>query len=117
MTPYQIAAVTILAVIVAVVYVKGCLLLGKHLKDSQAEQDAADEAEKRAWESRNMANKSEDQIATEVLREVECRIVWLATFLVVRAKSHGGSGDVAKIADQSLDQYKARFAPIGPDGV
>lgn len=52
MTPFQYAIATLLAVIVAVVYVKGCLLLGKHLKDSQAEQDAADEAARRAWESR-----------------------------------------------------------------
>lgn len=64
-----------------------------------------------------MANKSEDQIATEVLREVERRLVWLSVLLVVRAKSHGGAEDIAKIADQHLAQYEARFAPIGPDGV
>lgn len=61
-----------------------------------------------------MANK-EDQEAAKVLREVENRLVWMATFLVIRA-CYGSSGNngAAEAADLALDTYQTKFPPIQP---
>jgi len=64
-----------------------------------------------------MPKKTEDQIAVEVIREVERRVVWMGSFLVLRAMSHGGAEIIAKASDEALAAYERRFPPIGPEGL
>lgn len=56
--------------------------------------------------------KSEQEQAQEVLRQIENRLVWLGTFLVmVRGYSIESS---TSTADKALDEYQTRFPPINP---
>jgi len=56
--------------------------------------------------------------AARTLREIERRLVWLASLLVVRAtRAHTGNEDCAKAADDMLAHYERRFDAIPPDGM
>lgn len=61
---------------------------------------------------------TENERAGKVLREVECRVVWLTSFLTLRKISPtSGTVEAAKAADSVLDEYEARFKQIPPDGL
>lgn len=60
--------------------------------------------------------KSEEQQALELIRDVENRLVWLASFLVIRGLGArlDSAADCASQADKALDEYQQRFDPIKP---
>lgn len=60
--------------------------------------------------------KSEDQIAAEMLRQAENRLVWLAAFLVIKGSTQALGSACAKAADEALDEYQRRFPAITPPG-
>lgn len=59
-------------------------------------------------------SKSENKQAAAMLRDIESRVVWLASFLVNRGSSSGLNSNCAKAADEALAEYQQRFPAIQP---
>lgn len=59
-----------------------------------------------------MAKGDDDAKGLAIVRQFENRIVWLAAFLVNRAKGSTLNSGCAKAADEALDEYQTRFAAI-----
>lgn len=58
----------------------------------------------------------QNAIVAAAMATAEERIVWLVTVWVAAAGAYREMADYAAEGDAMLEQYRARFKPIKPDG-